>query len=136
MNTIFHKIKDTFFTKAFFLFVLCGGGGTLVNFLVSLAFSRQINSTLAYVFGYTISLFVTYLLNSYLIFKKPFSLKRFLKFCLSYVPNFLILLTFVAILLNIFHLPEVFTYLAAAAFGLPVTFILVKTFTFGKKEEQ
>lgn len=135
MKLLIH-LKDTFFTKKFFLFLLCGGGGTLVNFLVSLALSQEINATLAYVCGYAVSLFVTYLLNTYLVFKKPFSFLRFLKFALSYLPNFIILFTFVAVLLNIFHFPEVFTYLAAAAFGLPITFILVKAFAFGKKEEQ
>lgn len=127
------KFKHTFLTSQFFLFVFCGGCGTLVNFFFSLTFSRHIDSTLAYVGGYAISLFVTYALNTYLIFKNPFSILRFVKFAISYIPNFLILLTFVAVLLNILHLPEIFVYLAAAVLGLPITFIIVKFFAFGSK---
>ena len=130
------KLKATFLTPEFFRFVLCGGGGTLVNFGISLFASRHMNSTAAYVIGYSVSLFVTYTLNTYLVFKRPFSIVRFLKFAISYIPNFLILFTFVAVLLNLFHLPEVFVYLAAAALGLPITFVIVKLFAFGGKKER
>ena len=130
------KWKATFWSREFFLFVFCGGCGTLMNFFVSLLVSRHLDSTLAYVIGYSISLFATYALNTYLVFKRPFSMVRFVKFVISYIPNFLILLTFVAVLLNLFHLPEVFVYLAAAGLGLPVTFVLVKLFAFGVKREE
>ena len=128
------KIKTTFLSKEFILFVFCGGCGTLVNFLFSLLFSRLADPLLAYVGGYAISLFATYALNTYLIFKLPFSLWRFAKFVISYIPNFIILFSFVAVLLNICGWPAVLVYLAAAAFGLPLTFVLVKIFAFGKKQ--
>ena len=127
------RLKDTFFTPEFFLFVFCGGCGTLVNFCFSLMLSWRINSTLAYVGGYAGSLFATYALNTYLIFKLPFSFVRFVKFIISYIPNFFILLTVVAVLLNIFGFPELFVYLAAAVFGLPLTFVIVKIFAFGSR---
>jgi len=130
------KLKAIFWTPKFFQFVLCGGGGTLVNFCVSLLASRYMNATLAYVIGYSVSLFVTYGLNTWLVFKQRFSMIRFVKFVISYIPNFLILFTFVAVLLNRFHLPEVVVYLAAAALGLPVTFVIVKLFAFGTKKER
>jgi putative flippase GtrA len=132
---VFAKIKATFFTPQFLLFVFCGGCGTLVNFLFSLMFAQYIDSTLAYVGGYSISLFATYALNTYLVFKLPFSFLRFAKFVLSYIPNFIILLTFVAVLLNIFGLCEVFVYLAAALLGLPLTFVIVKIYAFANKEQ-
>ena len=105
----------------------------MVNFLFSLLFSGFIDPVFAYIGGYLISLFATYALNSYLIFKLPFSFSRFLKFTISYIPNFLILVIFVAVLLNGFGFPKVLVYLAAAAFGLPLTFVLVKIFAFSNK---
>jgi putative flippase GtrA len=132
--SIVRRIKDTFLTPGFFLFVFCGGCGTLVNFFLSLILSKHINSTLAYVGGYAVSMFVTYALNTYLIFKLPFSAVRFIKFVISYIPNFLILFTFVAVLLNVFNLPEILVYLSAAVFGLPLTFVIVKTYAFGRKK--
>jgi HAD superfamily phosphoserine phosphatase-like hydrolase len=132
----FSKFISTFFTPNFFIFVFCGGCGTLVNFLFSLLFSEKLNETLSYVFGYGLSLFVTYLLNSFLIFKQKLSPGRFVKFVVSYIPNFLILFTFVAVLLNIFHVWKVIVYAGAAVFGLPVTYLIVKIFAFGGKGEK
>ena len=130
------KLKAPFFTSEFFLFVFCGGCGTLINFFLSLMFARLIDPTFAYVGGYTVSLFATYALNTSLIFKLPVSMDRFMKFVISYIPNFLILFTFVAILLNIFHLPEIFVYGAAAVLGLPVTFVIVKIYAFGRNMKE
>ncbi len=115
------------------MFVFCGGCGTLVNFIISLLLAQLINSTVAYVGGYAVSLFVTYLLSSILIFKQRLSVIRFIKFIVSYIPNFLILFSCVAVLLNIFHIKEIIVYGCAAILGLPVTFILVKLFAFKKR---
>lgn len=126
------KIKQTFLSKDFLLFVFCGGMGTLTNFICSLIISMVINPTAAYVFGYAISLFVAYALNAYLIFKEKLHALSFLKFVISYIPNFIILFAFVCIFLNIFGWNKVIVYALAAVFGIPVTFILVKLFAFKK----
>jgi putative flippase GtrA len=126
------KAKHTFFTPEFFLFMFCGGCGTLVNFFFSLSFSQRIDPTFAYAGGYAVSLFATYALNTALIWKQKLSLKRFVKFVISYIPNFLILFAFVAVLINIFHIWAIIVYLAAAVFGLPITFVIVKVFAFRK----
>lgn len=74
------KIKKTFLSKDFILFVFCGGMGTLTNFVCSLAISTQINPTVSYVFGYALSLFVAYSLNAFLIFKEKLHPLSFIKF--------------------------------------------------------
>ena len=112
--------------------MFCGGCGTLVNFCFSLLFSRRADPTLAFAGGYAVSLFVTYALNSFLIFKQKLSAARLMKFVISYIPNFLILFSFVAVLLNVFHLWKVIVYASAAVFGLPITFVIVKRFAFKK----
>jgi phosphoserine phosphatase/putative flippase GtrA len=127
------RTKNTFMTPQFFVFVFCGGCGTVVNFCFSLLFAQRLDPTLAYVGGYAVSLFVTYALNSVLIFKQKLNTSRFVKFVISYIPNFAILFTFVVVLLNIFHVWEVIVYASAALFGLPITFLLVKLFAFKDK---
>jgi putative flippase GtrA len=126
----FEKIKTTFFTKDFLLFVFCGGMGTLTNFVFSLAISTALDPSVSYVFGYGISLFVAYGLNAKLIFHKKLSLSDFIKFVISYIPNFLILFTFVLVFLNILGWNKVIVYASAALLGLPLTFILVKIMVF------
>lgn len=124
------KIKHRLFTSQFFLFILCGGCGTIVNFCFSVLFSQSINATTAYAGGYIISLFAAYALNASFIFKQPMAVPQFFKFVVSYIPNFIILFTFVTILLNVLHFPALLVYAGAAIFGLPVTFVLVKWFAF------
>ena len=126
------RMKNTFLSRDFLLFVFCGGMGTLTNFVCSLAISTQINPTAAYVFGYGISLFTAYALNALLIFNEKLRASDFVKFVISYIPNFAILFAFVCIFLNIFGWHKVIVYALAALFGLPVTFVLVKLFAFRK----
>jgi putative flippase GtrA len=128
----FEKIKRTYFTKEFILFVFCGGMGTLTNFIISLFLSQTINPTAAYVFGYAISLFTAYALNAKLLFKSALGAGQFLKFAVSYIPNFIILFLFVAVFLNILRWNKVLVYGLAGLLGLPLTFILVKLMVFTK----
>jgi phosphoserine phosphatase/putative flippase GtrA len=128
--TAFEKIKRTYFTKDFILFVFCGGMGTLTNFIFSLIISMILNPSVSYVFGYGISLFIAYALNAKLIFYRNLSFMGFIKFIVSYVPNFLILFTFVLIFLNLLHWNKVIVYALAGLLGLPLTFLLVKIMVF------
>jgi putative flippase GtrA len=132
------KFKKTYFSKDFLLFVFCGGAGTLTNFVCSTLFSLRLSDgygpTLSYVLGYAPSLFVTYSLNAALIFSRRLSVVGFVKFAVSYIPNFLILFSLVALLLNYFHWHRILVYGIAGLFGIPLTFFLVKLFVFtGKK---
>jgi len=126
----FEKIKKTYFTKDFILFVFCGGMGTLTNFIFSLVISMILNPSVSYVFGYGISLFVAYALNAKLIFHHNLSFMGFIKFIVSYIPNFLILFTFVLIFLNLLHWNKIVVYALAGLLGLPLTFLLVKIMVF------
>lgn len=126
------KMKETFLSKDFLLFVFCGGMGTLAYFLSSLLISTQIDPTLSFVCGYGLSLFVTYGLTASLIFHEQLRLVRFGKFVLSYLPNILIQFLFVSIFLNIFQWNKVIVYALAVLVGLPITFLVVKYFAFGK----
>jgi putative flippase GtrA len=127
------KVKRTYFTVDFLLFIFCGGMGTLTNFVFSLIISTRLNPAVSYVFGYGISLFAAYSLNAKLIFHHKISLVEFIKFVISYVPNFLILFTFVLIFLNLFGWNKIIVYALAGLLGLPVTFLLVKTMAFKKE---
>lgn len=128
------KIRKTFFTKSFFIFVFCGGMGTLTNMLISTLCSLKIDATAAYVCGYFGSSLVTYTLNSKLTFHEPLSLHRYVRFVISYIPNFLILFSFVAIFINVLSWNHIFVYGFAAALGLPLTYIIVRIVAFAKSK--
>lgn len=128
-----NQLINTYLNRNFFLFILCGGIGTLTNFFISIFMSNKVNPTLAYVIGYSISLFVSYYLNAKLIYKDNIIFSKFYKFVISYIPNFIILLSFVVIFLNFFHINKIVVYLLSSLFGLPITYIMVRVYAFGKR---
>jgi len=134
LNRAVSRLWQTYFSKAFLLFVFCGGMGTLTNFVFSLAISSRINPTIAYIAGYAISLLVAYALNARLIFHRHLSAATFARFIVSYLPNFCILFAFVLIFLNVLGWNKVIVYALAGLLGLPVTFLLVKLMVFRQKK--
>ena len=129
-----YKFKRGIFDLDFLIFVFCGGLGTLTNFVFSSLISRKLNPVISYVIGYSISLFVTYILNMIYIFRRKLSGKAFIKFVFSYIPNFIILFLFVYIFINKIGLNKYLVYLLAAVIGLPLTFIILKIKTFKEKK--
>jgi putative flippase GtrA len=134
--TFAENVKRTYYSREFILFVFCGGMGTLTNFIFSMIISIALNPSVSYVFGYGISLFVAYSLNNKLIFHQKISFIDFLKFILSYIPNFLILFSFVLVFLNLIHWNKVIVYVMAGLLGLPVTFLLLRIIVFKKREKE
>ena len=129
------RLKSTYLSRSFITFVFCGGIGTLVNFIFSLIFSLRIDPVIAYVAGYILSLFVAYALNAELIFRASLNVKAFARFCVSYIPNFIILFSFVFIFIKHLYWHKVPVYILAALFGLPLTYILIRLFAFKKGEK-
>lgn len=82
-----------------------------------------------FVLGYILGLVLSYFLNSRFTFRKKPTLKSFIKFPVSYIPNFLLQYLCVWILGAVGVLP-VFSYLLAAIIALPVTFLIMKFFVY------
>jgi len=123
------KLKD----KEFLLFIFAGGLGTLTNLVVSSGLSFVLNPLLSYICGYVLSLFVAYWFNAAVVFKEKMSSAAFVKFVLSYLPNFAILFSFVFVFVELLNFYPIVAYGLAAMFGLPITFLLVRFFTFNKR---
>lgn len=130
------KFLGHFLTKKFFLFVLVGCINTFNSTAISFLFSHVFNPNLSFVFGYLISLVIGYVLNSLIAFKEKLSFRKLLKFCISYIPNFIIQNLMVLLIHNLLGFHRLIAYLAAAVIGLPVTFLILKLFTFGKQKQQ
>jgi putative flippase GtrA len=126
------KFKNIFLKKEFLLFVLVGILNTGSSIIFAFLLSSILNDNLAYIIGYIISLMFSYLLNSFITFREKLSLSKLIKFCISYIPNFLIQNLAVIIFLNMLGWYKLIAYMIAAAIGIPVTFILQRFFTFKK----
>lgn len=128
------KLK-MFFTREFLSFVIVGGINTLSNVVFSTIYSLFIkNTTLAFFPGYITSNVVSYILNSKLTFKEHLGIVKFIKFFVSYIPNFIIQTVIVYLFDRFIHGPSVIAYAIAAVIGVPVTFVFMKLFTFKKEK--
>ncbi len=126
------RSKTVFASREFLLFLLIGTVNALNGVLFAYLFSLLIAVNAAFIAGYIVSLSISYLLNSFLNFKVALSGLKYLKFCLSYLPNFIIQNAVVVIFYNLLGWPKLFAYILAAVIGVPLTFILLKFYAFRK----
>jgi putative flippase GtrA len=133
MDNVVQKFKSTFFTKEFTLFLIIGVVNTFNGTIFSYVYSRFLNENIAFVAGYISGLFISYILNSFITFKERLNLHKFIKFGVSYIPNFIIQNIVVIIVFNMMGFNKLIAYMLAAIIGVPVTFMLMKFFAFSKK---
>lgn len=130
------KMKRTFLSKGFIEFCLLGLVNTFNDSFFSWMFSLIPfvgHGNLAAVLGYAVALTIAYLLTSRIIFKNKPSFKSYVRFVISYIPNFIIfyLVTFVTI--TKWNLPQFWGTALAAAAGGPITYVIIKIYAFRKK---
>lgn len=135
MKDLILKTRNIFFTKQFIIFLLIGIINTFNGSFFSYLFSLVLESSIAFGFGYVVGLTISYILNSLITFKEKLDIKKFIKFFISSMPNFIIQYIVVLIVINILHMQDIIAYVLAALIGVPVTFILMKFFTFKKKAD-
>ena len=128
------KIKDTFFTRQFLSFVFIGAANTIICTLFSYIYSSFIEPSIAFALGYISSLIISYFLNSCVTFKESLAVSRFVKYIISYIPNFLIQQVVVTLCIEAFGLYKLVAYVLAAVIGVPVTFAIMKIFAFRRRK--
>lgn len=130
------KLKKMLFSKEFLSFVGIGVACTLLNVIFSALYRIFIPDTLfAFLPGYVTANIVSYLLNSLITFKERLNFIRYIKYFISYIPNFVIQTILVFVYTLLFpNSPDIWAYAVAAVIGVPVTFIIMKIFTFRKKK--
>ncbi|MGG7059382.1 GtrA family protein [Clostridium nigeriense] len=126
------NLKKIFLNKEFILFIIIGVINTFNGVVFSFIYSSLLNENIAFILGYISGLAVSYILNSYITFKEKLAFAKFIKFAISYIPNFIIQNIVVIITFNILGLHKLIAYCLAAIIGIPVTFILLKFFAFKK----
>ena len=128
------KLKSIFFSGQFMVFVGIGAINTLSCILFSMIYSVKLDANLSYIAGYVTSLLISYALNSRYTFHSALSFGIFVKFAMSYIPNFLIQNGVILLFYNALGWHKLICYVLAAIIGIPVTFLVMKVFAFGKKK--
>ena len=134
MESLINRIKEVFFSKQFIMFVFIGVINTFNVVLFSYIYSSFLNENIAFIFGYISGLVISYILNSYVTFKEKLEFNKFIKFTISYIPNFIIQNIVVFIVFNMMGLHKLIAYGLAAVIGVPITFVFMKFFAFKKNK--
>ncbi|MCR1951986.1 MULTISPECIES: GtrA family protein [Clostridium] len=133
MEYLINKFKNIFFSKEFIIFVIIGVINTFNGVIFSYIYSNFFNENIAFICGYISGLIISYILNSYVTFKEKLNFNKFIKFTISYIPNFIIQNIIVLIVFNIMGIYKLIAYGLAAIIGVPITFIFMKFFAFNNK---
>lgn len=129
------KIKAIFLTKQFFGFLIVGGINTANGIVFAYIYSLFLGVNISFVLGYITAMTISYILNSLIVFKESMMFERYMKFCISYIPNFIIQNIFVLIFYNTLGWNNLLVFVLAAIIGVPITFIIMKFFAFSKNNE-
>ena len=124
------KLKELFISKNFLVFLIIGVINAVNGILFASLYSTFMNTNLGFILGYITSLTISYVLNSRFNFKEQLELKKYLKFCISYIPNFIIQNTFVLVFFNILNWHKLIVFAMAAIIGVPITYLCIKIFVF------
>lgn len=129
-----HELRAHFLSKEFFLFLAIGCVNTFnCSLLSTLLVPLFGDVNLAFNAGYVLSNGIAYLLNARLVFSAHLSWPGWGRFFLSYIPNYLVQNILVIALHNMLGISPVWSFIISAVLGIPVTFLLVKFFAFGKE---
>ncbi len=127
------RYAKIFLTVQFLTFLIIGAVNTLSTTGFAAVLDRVHPSgqdnRVNFILGYCASLILSFFLNTRFTFRKKPTLKSFVKFPVSYIPNFVIqylsVWLFTALSLN-----NTLAYLIAAIIGIPVTFLTMKFFVY------
>lgn len=133
MSRLFSGLKRTFFSKKFIGFCLIGIINTFNTAFFSWLAHLKIQENISAYIGYFISLTINYALNSIIVFKNRLGFKRYFKFLLSYIPNFIIYTLVSFLTINVIKMDQFWATVLATAAGAPITFVIIKLFAFGNK---
>ena len=127
-------LRNEFWSREYFLFLVVGGINTLdCAFFAEVVRMVGVDVNLAFNIGYLLSNVLAYVLNCYFIFPSKLSLGQYVRFAVSYIPNFVIENLVVLISYNYYTIPPLASFLLAAFVAMPITFLLVKLYAFGRK---
>ena len=98
------RLKATFLNKKFIGFCAIGIINTFNTAFFSWLAHFKIQENISAHIGFFISLTINYILNSLVVFKSRLSLKKYLRFLISYIPNLIIYTLVSFITINLWQL--------------------------------
>ena len=130
MKKFLLMLKRTFFSIGFIEYCALGLVNTFNVAILSSLIGCVAQENVAAIAAYICSNIIAFVLDCLIIFKKKPTIRRYARFAVSYIPNFVFYITGSVFTLNMLGLPQFWGTVLAAMIGGPITFIIVKLYTF------
>ena len=128
MDKTFMNIKDRSNLIEFLKYAIVGCINTADYYLSYLIFMDifKFSYKISFVMGYVVSIVGSYFLNTYFTYKQKPSVKKFLIFPLTYVPNFIIQYVGMILLVDRINMSRKVAPVITALIATPITFFVTK----------
>lgn len=144
LSPVLPKSAGQFFSVSFCVFLAIGAINTLstaaITSLLDYVFAitplrqyavlKSLHTT--FILGYVLSLVMSFFLNCRYTFRKKPTVRSFLRFPVSYVPNFAVQYISVRLLADRLSVNPTLSYLIAAVCAVPITYVIMRIFVFKK----
>ncbi|MCG7407930.1 GtrA family protein [Paenibacillus sp. ACRRX] len=115
-----------FLNKEFFKFLVVGIINTACTYLIYLLLLNAFSYTVSYTISYISGILISYLLNSYYVFKEKLNYKKMIQFPLVYVVQYLLNAVLLYVLVDNSKLEKEYAPLIVIILSIPITYILSK----------
>lgn len=128
MDRTFINIKDRGNLVEFVKYAIVGCINTADYYLSYLVFMDifKFSYRISFVLGYVVSILGSYFLNTYFTYKQKPSVKKFLIFPLTYIPNFIIQYLGIILLVDRLNMSSKVAPVITAIVATPITFFVMK----------
>lgn len=107
-----------------FKFIFFGGVNTVLSYAIYLIFQLFLIYPVAFSLAYIIGIFMSYYLNSRFVFKREVSLTKALRYPIVYLVQYLLSISLLCILIEIFSLNKLIAPALVILITIPATFFL------------
>ncbi len=107
-------------------FVMVGGINTILSYAIYLLLLSIASYITAYSISFVVGIVSGYALNTLLVFKQPWSLKKLFQYPLVYLAQYLVGIVLLSILVDYLNINERLAPLIIVVLLLPLTFVLSK----------
>lgn len=128
MDRTFINIKDRGNLVEFLKYAIVGCINTADYYLSYLGFIDifKFSYRISFVLGYVVSILGSYFLNTYFTYKQKPSVKKFLIFPLTYIPNFIIQYLGIILFVDRLNMSSKVAPVITAIVATPITFFVMK----------
>lgn len=111
-------------TFEFTKFILTGAINTLITYTIYLILIPVIPYKIAYSIGYVCGVMVSFFLNTFFVFKAKATLKKFFRFPIVYIFQYILNIVFLYITVEKFSVNKKYAPIVVIILSIPITFIL------------